>query len=84
MDLPDYLPISMLNQLEYCERRFWLMYVCGEMEVNAPVLEGILQHERATSPSRHCWAWARCAGAELLRQSGAFVEWPGSTVTASG
>ena len=34
MDLPDYLPISMLNQLEYCERRFWLMYVCGEMEVN--------------------------------------------------
>ena len=44
---PDYLPISMLNQLEYCERRFWLMYVCGEMEVNAPVLEGILQHERA-------------------------------------
>ncbi|HEC35017.1 MAG TPA: CRISPR-associated protein Cas4 [Anaerolineae bacterium] len=47
MDQPDYLPISMLNQLEYCERRFWLMYVQGEMEVNAPVLEGIQQHERA-------------------------------------
>lgn len=46
-DPPDYLPISMLNQLEYCERRFWLMYVHGEMEVNAPVLEGIQQHERA-------------------------------------
>ena len=44
---PDYLPISMLNQLEYCERRFWLMYVQGEMDVNAPVLEGIQQHERA-------------------------------------
>jgi len=43
----DYLPISMLNQLEYCERRFWLMYVHNEMEVNAPVLEGIQQHERA-------------------------------------
>jgi CRISPR-associated exonuclease Cas4 len=43
----DYLPISMLNQLEYCERRFWLMYVQGEMEVNAPVLEGVQQHERA-------------------------------------
>jgi CRISPR-associated exonuclease Cas4 len=36
----------MLNQLEYCERRFWLMYVCGEMDVNAPVLEGTQQHER--------------------------------------
>jgi CRISPR-associated exonuclease Cas4 len=44
---PDYLPISMLNQLAYCERRFWLMYVCGEMEINAPVLEGTQQHERA-------------------------------------
>jgi CRISPR-associated exonuclease Cas4 len=43
----DYLPISMLNQLEYCERRFWLMYVLGEMDVNAPVLEGTQQHERA-------------------------------------
>ena len=47
MELPDYLPISMLNQLEYCVRRFWLMYVHGEMLVNAPVLEGIQQHERA-------------------------------------
>jgi len=47
IDPPDYLPISMLNQLEYCERRFWLMYVHGEMEVNAPVLEGIHRHERA-------------------------------------
>lgn len=37
----------MLNQLEYCERRFWLMFVQGEMEINAPVLEGIWQHERA-------------------------------------
>ncbi len=41
------MPISMLNQLEYCERRFWLMFVQGEMEINAPVLEGIWQHERA-------------------------------------
>ena len=49
MDEPDYLPLSYLNQLEYCERRFWLMYVQGEMEINAPVLEGIHQHERVHS-----------------------------------
>ncbi len=49
MNPPDYLPISMLNQLEYCERRFWLMYVHGEMEINAPVLEGIQRHRRAHS-----------------------------------
>lgn len=47
MEQPDYLPLSYLNQLEYCERRFWLMYVHGEMEINAPVLEGTLQHQRA-------------------------------------
>ena len=43
----EHLPLPYLNQLEYCERRFWLMYVHGEMEVNAPVLEGTLQHRRA-------------------------------------
>ncbi len=44
---PDYLPISTLNQLEYCERRFYLMHVLGEMEINAHVLEGTLRHEQA-------------------------------------
>ena len=42
----DYLPISMLSQWAYCPRRFYYMYVLGEMGVNAPVLEGMLQHER--------------------------------------
>ncbi len=45
--MDDYLPLSMLNQLEYCERRFFLMHVRGEMEVNAHVLEGTLRHEQA-------------------------------------
>jgi CRISPR-associated exonuclease Cas4 len=43
----DYLPLSYLNQLEYCERRFWLMFVEGEIAVNAPMLEGIYRHEHA-------------------------------------
>ena len=46
LEPPDYLPISMLNQLEYCERRFWLAFVQAETDVNAPMLEGIQQHER--------------------------------------
>lgn len=45
--MDDYLPISMLNQLEYCERRFYLMHVMGEMEINAHVLEGTFRHEQA-------------------------------------
>jgi CRISPR-associated exonuclease Cas4 len=49
-ELPDYLPISMLNQLLYCSRRFWYMYVLGELAVNAPLLEGALRHQRADQP----------------------------------
>jgi len=52
MNLPDYLPISMLNQYLYCPRRFWYMYVLGEMDVNAAMLDGILRHERAHTPGR--------------------------------
>ena len=37
----------MLNQLEYCERRFYLMHVLGEMEINAHVLEGTFRHTQA-------------------------------------
>lgn len=43
----DYLPLSFLNQLEYCSRRFWLMFVEAELAINAPMLEGIYRHERA-------------------------------------
>jgi CRISPR-associated exonuclease Cas4 len=50
--MDDYLPISMLNQLLYCPRRFWYMHVLGEMEINAPVLEGTLQHEHAHEAGR--------------------------------
>lgn len=46
MDDLDYLPLSYLNQLEYCERRFWLMFVEGELAINAPMLDGIYRHER--------------------------------------
>ncbi len=49
----DYLPISMLNQLAYCPRRFWLMYVQGEMAINAAVQEGVYQHQRAHSGRRN-------------------------------
>lgn len=47
METPDYLPLSYLNQLVYCERRFWLMFAQNEMDINAPVLDGILRHRRA-------------------------------------
>jgi CRISPR-associated exonuclease Cas4 len=89
---PDYLPISMLNQIEYCERRFWLMYVCAEMEANAPLLEGALQHERVHSAGsehdgqvltyRRVYIWSdrlRIAGFADLVEVGAVREPPPAT-----
>jgi CRISPR-associated exonuclease Cas4 len=50
MEHPDYLPLSYLNQLCYCPRRFWLMYCQSEMEVNAFVLDGQNRHHKAHTP----------------------------------
>jgi CRISPR-associated exonuclease Cas4 len=46
----DYLPLSYINQFAYCPRRFWYMYVQGEMVENVHVLRGVLNHERAHTP----------------------------------
>jgi CRISPR-associated exonuclease Cas4 len=40
------LPLSYINQYDYCARRFWYMYVEGEMVENVHVLRGTLNHER--------------------------------------
>ncbi len=53
METPDYLPLSYLNQLAYCPRRFWLMFCQSEMDINAPVLDGILRHQRAHQAGQH-------------------------------
>lgn len=49
---PDFLPISHLNALEYCPRRFYYEFVLGEMVVNEHVLEGRLRHERVDESLR--------------------------------
>lgn len=70
MNEPGYLPLSYLNQLIYCPRRFWYMYVQGELEVNAAMLEGTFQHQtRSDRPGtetdehgrtvhRRIWVWS--------------------------
>lgn len=66
----SYLPLSYLNHLIYCPRRFWYMYMQGEIEINAPMLEGTFQHQtRADKPGqdtddrgriahRRLWVWS--------------------------
>jgi CRISPR-associated exonuclease Cas4 len=42
----EMLPISSLNALEYCPRKFYYQFVQGEMMINEFVLEGQLAHQR--------------------------------------
>ena len=49
---PESLPISSLNALEYCPRRFYYQFVRSDMLTNEFVLEGTLVHQRAHQPGR--------------------------------
>jgi CRISPR-associated exonuclease Cas4 len=44
------IPISSLNALEYCPRKFYYQFVQGETQVNEFVLEGALAHQRVHQP----------------------------------
>lgn len=50
---PEAIPLSYLNALEYCPRRFYYEFVQGDMLVNEFVLEGTLLHQRADEPGLH-------------------------------
>src|SRR6059058_2850403 len=50
------LPISALNAVEYCPRKFYYQFVQGEMLVNEFVLEGTLAHQRVHQAGSHTTA----------------------------
>ncbi len=52
------LPLSYINQFDYCPRRFWYMYVQGQMVENVHVLRGVLNHERVDTPGYESTAGA--------------------------
>lgn len=52
----EMVPISSLNALEYCPRKFYYQFVQGETMVNEFVLEGTLAHEWVDTPGRHVGA----------------------------
>ncbi len=50
---PETIPLSYLNALEYCPRRFHYEFVQGDMLRNEFVLEGTLIHQNADQPGQH-------------------------------
>lgn len=69
-DRYDYLPISGLNAMEYCPRRFYYEHVLGEMMINEHVLEGTLKHEVSSSGVK---AWDE--EGLVLRRVYVFSDW---------
>src|SRR5712692_6756084 len=53
---PESIPISSLNALEYCPRRFYYQFVQGETLINEFVLEGTLVHQRVHQAGTHTTA----------------------------
>lgn len=51
--VPEFVPLSALNALEYCPRRFYYEFVQGDMLENEFVLAGTLLHTRADEPGQH-------------------------------
>lgn len=51
--MPESIPLSYLNAVAYCPRRFYYEFVQGDMIVNEFVLEGTLLHQRADQPGQH-------------------------------
>ena len=52
----EMIPISSLNALEYCPRKFYYQVVQGETLVNEFVLEGTLAHQQVHQPGTHTTA----------------------------
>ena len=50
------IPISSLNALEYCPRKFYYQVVQGESQVNEFVLEGTLAHRQVDQAGTHTTA----------------------------
>jgi CRISPR-associated protein Cas1 len=51
-DLPDYLPVRMLNEYAYCPRLFYYEFVEGLFVQSADTVEGTLQHKRVDKPGK--------------------------------
>lgn len=64
----DYLPLAYLNAWEYCQRRFYLEYVLGEMEINEHIIQGNHLHRNINEAGtitegklhihRQQWVWS--------------------------
>ena len=54
----DYLPISKVNTVVFCPRRYFIEVVLNEQIKNHHLIEGDALHERATREGAGLWVWS--------------------------
>lgn len=72
----EYLPLSKVNTVVYCRRRFYLEFVLGEVHANHHLIEGHYLHEAAyTEPDEasRLWVWSDRLGLVGIVDR---LEWP--------
>ena len=52
-----YLPISKINTVVYCQRRYFIEMLLADTYTNYHMIEGDALHSRSTRPGENIWVW---------------------------
>lgn len=74
----DYLPISKINTVVYCPRRYYIESVLGDTAVNYHLTEGLELHDKTRREGEGLWVWSDRLGIvgvidQLREEAGALV-----------
>lgn len=58
----DYLPISKVNTVVFCPRRYYIEQVLADTVTNYHMLEGSALHDRTARPGEGVWVWSDTLG----------------------
>ena len=83
MDVPELIPVRMLNEFTYCPRLGYLEWVQGEFRDNLDTIEGRFGHRRVDRPSTKTFSGPGVAvqrGAQFLKTKEEEVEKEGQRI----
>ncbi len=74
----EYLPVSKINTVVFCPRRYYIEHVMSETVTNHHLIEGSSLHERSTRSGEGIWVWSDRLGLsgildQLTREDGHWV-----------
>ncbi len=58
----EYLPISKINTVVFCPRRYYIEQLLADTVTNYHMTEGTALHERTVRTGEGVWVWSNCLG----------------------